>query len=49
MLTYVWSAESANGPTTTCELVTYEAEPQFDLPIDIHNLYVCTIWKVYSV
>ncbi|THH09365.1 hypothetical protein EW145_g2074 [Phellinidium pouzarii] len=31
-------AENSNGPTTTCELVTYEAEPQLDLPLDNRNV-----------
>jgi hypothetical protein len=28
------SAEDAAGPTATCQITTYEPEPQLDLPFD---------------
>ena len=28
------SAEDAAGPTATCRIMTYEPEPQLDLPFD---------------
>ncbi|KAI5124511.1 hypothetical protein M0805_003035 [Coniferiporia weirii] len=38
-------AENSNGPTTTCELVTYEAEPQLDLPLDNSSVMIKCILK----
>ncbi|KLO18535.1 Rad1-domain-containing protein [Schizopora paradoxa] len=38
-------AEDANGPMTTCELVTYDAEDQLDLQIDSANLKLRCILK----
>ena len=37
---FLFRAESADGPTTVCEIVTYDAEPQLDLPLDNHNMFV---------
>ncbi|TFK27431.1 Rad1-domain-containing protein, partial [Coprinopsis marcescibilis] len=33
-------AEDASGPTTTCEITTYEPEPHLDLDFDNNKLYV---------
>jgi hypothetical protein len=36
----VGRAESASGPTTTCEIETFDPEPQLNLPFDSENMYV---------
>jgi cell cycle checkpoint protein len=35
-----FSAEDAAGPTTTCEITTYEAEPHLQLPFESDRMYV---------
>jgi cell cycle checkpoint protein len=34
MLMPIFSAEDANGPAATCELVTFDPEPGLELPFD---------------
>ncbi|KAL5529131.1 hypothetical protein ACEPAG_5105 [Sanghuangporus baumii] len=38
-------AESSDGPTTTCELVTYEPDDQLSLEIDSHDIMIKCIMK----
>lgn len=38
-------AEDATGPTTTCEITTFEAEPQIDMPFDNDEAVVRIIMK----
>ena len=32
------SAEDASGPTATCQITTYEPEPQLELPFEDHTM-----------
>jgi len=32
------SAEDAAGPTATCQITTYEPEPQLELPFEDHAM-----------
>ncbi|ESK88266.1 cell cycle checkpoint protein rad1 [Moniliophthora roreri MCA 2997] len=38
-------AEDASGPTTTCEIATFEAEPHLELPFDSENTKLKIILK----
>ncbi|KAI0737871.1 Rad1-domain-containing protein [Daedaleopsis nitida] len=38
-------AEEAGGPTATCEISTWEAEPRFELPVDPHKVVLKIILK----
>ncbi|KAK7037464.1 checkpoint clamp complex protein Rad1 [Paramarasmius palmivorus] len=38
-------AEDASGPTTTCEIATFEAEPHLELPFDSENMKLKIILK----
>ncbi|KAJ8522644.1 hypothetical protein ONZ45_g788 [Pleurotus djamor] len=41
-------AEDAEGPTTACEIITYEPEPHLELPFDPDNMVLKIILKVSS-
>ncbi|KAF9265823.1 Rad1-domain-containing protein [Marasmius fiardii PR-910] len=38
-------AEDSTGPTTTCEISTFEAEPQLELPFDANDMQLKVILK----
>jgi cell cycle checkpoint protein len=38
-------AEDSNGPTTTCEITTYDAEPQLEMPFDNDEAVLKIIMK----
>ncbi|KAL0577082.1 checkpoint clamp complex protein Rad1 [Marasmius crinis-equi] len=38
-------AEDSSGPTTTCEISTFEAEPQLELPFDVNDMKLKVILK----
>ncbi|PBK64522.1 hypothetical protein ARMSODRAFT_1087934 [Armillaria solidipes] len=39
------SAEDSTGPTTTCEISIYDAEPHFELPFDLEKMVLKIIMK----
>ncbi|KAG6334883.1 hypothetical protein ID866_4207 [Astraeus odoratus] len=40
----VWLAEDSSGPTTTCEILTSDPEPNIDLPFDGDRTLVSSVW-----
>lgn len=43
------SAEDAAGPTATCQITTYEPEPQLELPFDNDATYVTHALSSFSI